>query len=236
MRTALVSIGIAAGIAAIVAIAVDDRSDASGGPAKVVTLTQPATAAAPQQPVADAAAVRATTLADVARRLYGEEVGGATVRRQVLRIGHDRTLLAALERNDPAAVRAETLRQLFLPGKHVVRLRVVRGSRSLGDVGGRFVVAGAQEQLRAPNGASLGELQASIQDVIGFVKLTHRLTGADVVVRGSASQVEAWPASAAQLSLPASGGTAFAGHTYDVSSFRAVGFGGEPLTIWILTR
>jgi hypothetical protein len=231
MRTVLASIAITACAAVVVAIVVDERSDASSPRpvrTKIIAVSQPATA--------DAAAVRAATLADVARRLYAQEAGGSTVRRQVLRIGRDRVLLAALERNDPATVRAETLRQLFEPGQHVVRLRVIEGSRDLGDVGGRFVVSGAQAQLHGPGGAALGELQASIQDVIGFVKLTHRLTGADVVVRGDSGHVAAWPASAARLALPAAGATTFAGGTYQVSSFHARGFAGEPLTVWVLTR
>src|SRR2546428_752741 len=78
----------------------------------------------------------------------------------------------------PAALRASALRQLFNPGKHVVRLAVVRRGRTLVDVGGAFVVAPARRELRAASGADLGRLEASMQDVIGYVKLVHRLTGA----------------------------------------------------------
>ena len=81
------------------------------------------------------------------------------------------------------------LHQLFLPHYHVVRLRVLAGSRSLVDVGGRFVSAGAQRELRTADGRPLGRLEASIQDVIGFVKLVHRRSGAQAVVRGNHGHV-----------------------------------------------
>ena len=68
------------------------------------------------------AAVRADTLAGVARRIYQQEAGGAVGHAAVRRIARDRALLAALGSGNPAALRAAALRQLFNPGKHVVRL------------------------------------------------------------------------------------------------------------------
>ena len=174
--------------------------------------------------------MRADTLAGVARRIYQQEAGGAVGHAAVRRIARDRALLAALGRGSPTALRAAALRQLFNPGKHVVRLSVVRGGRTLTDVGGTFVVAPARLALRGD------VLEASMQDVVGYVKLVHRLTGAQIVVRGAAGHVETSLPAAVQAALPVAGSATVAGHAYVVRSFRETGFGGESLEVWILSR
>jgi hypothetical protein len=176
------------------------------------------------------AAVRADTLAGVARRIYTQEAGGAVGHAAVKRIARDRALLAALRSGDGAALRAAALRQLFNPGKHVVRLSIVRAGHTLTDVGGTFVVAPAQLALRG------ALLEASMQDVVGYVKLVHRLTGAQIVVRGAPGHVESSLRAAAQATLPAAGTATLAGRTYDVRSFPERGFAGETLQVWILSR
>ena len=187
-------------------------------------------------PTPSAPAVRADTLAGVARRIYDQEAGGAVGHAAVRRIARDRALLAALGSGNPAALRAAALRQLFNPGKHVVRLSVVRAGRKLTDVGGAFVVAPSDLELRGAGGADLGRLEASMQDVIGYVKLVHRLTGAQIVVRGAPGHVESSLAAAADAALPASGDATIASQVYVVRSFRETGFGGEALEVWILSR
>ena len=186
--------------------------------------------AADQDPPATAAAgVRADTLVGVARRIYRQEADGAVGHAAVRRIARDPALRAAMRSDRPAALRAAALRQLFNPGKHVVRLSVMRGGRTLTDVGGRFVVSPAQ--LTAQGDV----IEASMQDVIGFVKLVHRLTGADVVVRGAPGHVESSLPGATDTALPAAGSATIAGRSYVVRSFREVGFSGEALQVWVLT-
>jgi hypothetical protein len=192
--------------------------------------------AAGQDPPATAAAgVRADTLAGVARRIYRQEAGGEVGHAAVKRIARDHALLAALGGHNSATLRASALRQLFNPGKHVVRLAVLRHGRAVVDVGGAFVVAAAHRELRAPNGADLGRLEASMQDVIGYVKLVHRLAGADIVVRGAPGHVESSLAPT-PATLPLSGTATVGGRAYIVRSFNEAGFAGERLTVWILTR
>ena len=79
-------------------------------------------------------------------------------------------------------------------------------------------------------------IEASMQDVIGFVKLVHRLTGVQVVVRGAPGHAESSLPGATGTALPASGNATIAGQPYVVRSFREVGFGGEALQVWILIR
>jgi hypothetical protein len=178
--------------------------------------------------------VRADTLAGVAKRIYRQEVRGEVGHAAVKRIARDRALLAALGTGNRTALRAAALRQLFDPGKHVVRLSVVREGRTLTNVGGAFVVAPAQLELRTRNGRDLGVLEASMQDVIGYVKLVRRLTGAQIVVRGDAGHVESSFADP-PAALPASGTTVVAGRPYVVRSFAETGYAQERLTVWILT-
>jgi hypothetical protein len=178
--------------------------------------------------------VRADTLAGVAQRIYRQEVRGEVGHAAVKRIARDRALVGALSTGNRTALRAAALRQLFDPGKHVVRLSIVRRGRTLTNVGGAFVVAPAQLELRTPAGAELGVIEASMQDVIGYVKLVHRLTGAQIVVRGLAGHVESSIADP-PAALPATGPTTIGGIAYDVRSFTETGFAGEPLTVWILT-
>ena len=186
--------------------------------------------AADQDPPATAAAgVRADTLVGVARRIYRQEADGAVGHAAVKRIARDHALRAAMRAGSRAALRAAALRQLFNPGKHVVRLSVMRGGRTLTGVGGRFVVSPAQ--LTAQGDV----IEASMQDVIGFVKLVHRLTGADVVVRGAPGHVESSLPGATDTALPAAGSATVAGRSYVVRSFREVGFSGEALQVWVLT-
>jgi hypothetical protein len=152
---------------------------------------------------------------NVAQRIYSSERDGSAVRASLRRISHD-----------PAAMqgsRAELLRQLFLPGFHVVRLRVVRGER-VTDVGGRFVV----------DGPSVNGLTISIQDVLGYVKLVSKLTGQGVVVRGNPGHVIASSPAFLKASLPASGSVSVNGHEYLVGSFTETGFAGEKLRVWLL--
>lgn len=186
---------------------------------------------------ASPAATHADTLAGVAQRIYRQEVGGTVARAAVRRIARDPRLDRALETGDVRAVRAEALRQLFLPGKHVVRLRVITARpphRALTDVGGRFVVGGPAAELRAPDGRFMGRLEVSLQDVLGYRKLVNRLTGADVVIRGRSGHVETSLPAAAAVSLPAGGSVTLHGRGYAVREFHEHGFGGEPLSVWLL--
>jgi len=99
-----------------------------------------------------AAGVRADTLVEVAKRIYSQEVAGSVGRGNVGRIARDPALLRALAGSGSGTVRAAALHELFLPGKHVVRIRVTRGGRVLTDVGGRFVVGGVTGRLPGAGG------------------------------------------------------------------------------------
>jgi hypothetical protein len=185
-------------------------------------------------PSADVAAVRADTLVGVARRIYTQEVSGSVGRSQVRRILRDRVLDRAIADGNRKALRAEALRQLFLPGKHVVRIRVMKGAAVLTDVGGRFVVGDEVGALRAPDGREIGRVEISMQDVLGYRRLVNRLLGAQIVVRGRPGHVETSLPAAASAVLPSSGTVSLDGQSYVVREFHERGFGEEPLSVWLL--
>ncbi|HWX86910.1 MAG TPA: hypothetical protein VNX67_01905 [Solirubrobacteraceae bacterium] len=164
------------------------------------------------------------------------------LRQQLSRIAGDRVLLNALSRGDVAGAQAEADAQLTSPGNHfahVTRISVVRGSRVLVNAtvnsDGVFVVAPGSRVLRS-RGRGLGTLLVSIQDVTGYVKVVHDLTGADVVARGASGRVRISRGAPPVGRLPRSGRVTIAGRRYDVRSFRELGWGNEPLTIWILLK
>jgi hypothetical protein len=177
-----------------------------------------------------AAQARADAFAEIARRIYDHEHAPVVGRSVVKHLGEDATLIRALRTGDRRLIRAHA-RRTVIP--HEVRVRIVRGSRVLTDVGLPFVVQGAQADLRAPDGALLGRVAVSIQDVIGFVKLVSRQTGTEVVVRGQ-GRVATSLAAAAHARLRSSGRMRLAGRTYIVRSFKEADFIGKPLTIWVL--
>jgi hypothetical protein len=152
-----------------------------------------------------------------AKGTYYNETKGAKLFQQLGRIARDGILLDTLSRGDLAGAQAEADAQLRSPVNHlahVTRISVIRGSRVLVNAtvnsDGVYVVAPARRILRS-RGRLLGTLLVSLQDVTGFVKLVHRLTGAEVVVRGASGHVRTSLGAAAGVRLPSSGHVTIAG-------------------------
>src|SRR5262245_14429721 len=190
------------------------------------------TAGAPPQQAVDGA--RADALVQVAQNIYNQEVSGSVGRSQLRRILRDRDLDRAIVAGNRKAARAEALRQLFMPGKHVVRLRVMKGRHTLTDVGGRFVVGDEIGVLHTAGGSTIGRVEISMQDVLGYRKLVKRLVGVAVVIRGRPGHVETSLPAAANVSLPSSGTVSIDGQSYVVREFNERGFGAESLSVWLL--
>jgi hypothetical protein len=178
--------------------------------------------------------IRADAFATVASRLYAEEAKGRAGRRNAARIARDPRLIRALESDRPAAIRAAALRQLFLPVKHVVRIRIVNHGRTLVDVGGAFVAGQESATMRSPRGRVLGRLDVSMQDILGLTKLERRFTGAQIVVHGNSRHVLATTPALTHLAIPKAGAVSTNGRRYVARSLRRTGFAGEPLRISVL--
>jgi hypothetical protein len=191
-----------------------------------------ATVAPPARP---ARAAPIDRLARIARKRYAIESHGATARAKLRAVGRDPVLLRTLESGSPAAMRAYVRRRFKAVwyGMHVSRLRILRGSRVLVDVGVPFVVAPSEMTLRGRGGRVLGTLQVSIQDEIGFARFTYRNDHVYAVVRGAGSVRTLLPA-AAHARLPARGTVTLAGRRYAVRSFPERTLDDAPVTVWIL--
>ena len=157
-----------------------------------------------------------------AKAAYHRETKGGKLFRQLVRIARDGILLDALGRADATGAQAEADAQLRSPVNHfahVTRISEIRGSRVLVNAtvnsDGVFVVAPGTRVLRS-HGRVLGRLLVSLQDVTGFVKLVHRHTGAEVLVRGGSGHVRTSLGAAASIRLPISGRVTIAGRGYFV--------------------
>ncbi len=182
-----------------------------------------------------------------AKQVYNDETRGPKLNRELSRIARDGILLGALSRGDIAGAQAAADAQLHIPlnhTAHVTRIGVDRGSHVLVNAtinaDGVFVVAPADRAVSL-HGHALGTLLVSIQDVTGFVKLVHHLTGADVLVRGASGRVRTTLGAAIGARLPASGSVTIAGSRYFVRSFDEIGWGNErsaheALRVWVLER
>lgn len=170
-------------------------------------------------------------LAAVAR--YRLESRGSVIHADLRRIGRDIALLHALEVGNLRAALVAANRQLV---HHVVRIRVLRGPRVLVDANSpSFDVAGSSIALRGPGGTSIGRLEITVQDFIGYVKLLHKINHVDVLVRGTAGHFHTSLAGAARLALPASGCVQVGPRRYAVRTLTETGFAGEPVVIRLLT-
>jgi len=180
---------------------------------------------------ADRAQARVDAFATVGKRVYSQEVSGAANGSAFHVISRIPALLEGLTTRNYALARKSMHHQ---PIRHAVGVRVTRAGHTLIDVSLRFVVAGRMHALHNRKGAYLGRIEISIQDVIGFIRLIHRLTGAEVVVEGSTGQRMSSLAGISGTTLPSRGRVIVGGRGYTASSFAELGYAGEPLRIWIL--
>jgi hypothetical protein len=207
------------------------------------TATATAPTAAPSRRTAARTKARATSAIDrktaLAMRQYAAEVHGPLAKTLVHRIARDKTLLRDLQSGNLSATRAYISQQFPAVWYHwhVSRMRILKGSHVVYETGVPFVVAPSQLTLHGKGGRSLGTLQISIQDEIGFVRFMHRNHGVDVVVRGQGSgHMRTSLPGAGNVSLPSRGTKTINGTRYQVRSFHETAWAGEPVTVWILTR
>jgi hypothetical protein len=169
-----------------------------------------------------------------ARARYSREATGVAAHTALRKVAADRVLADDVGAGRLGAATSEALR-LVSGHQHITAIRVVSGSRVLVDTKRYlFDVAGPQTALRDRRGAVVGTLEVTIQDVIGFIRLVHKYTGAVVVVRGAAGEVKSSLTAARGAVLPSAGCVTVAGRSYAVRSFVTAAFGGERLTVWVL--
>jgi len=118
---------------------------------------------------------------------------------------------------------------------HRVRIQIaLPGGRLIGVNPTSFAVAGAKGRLRASGGRVLGTVEVSIQDILGFVKLGHKFTGAQLRVTGAPGHVVSSLPAAVGARLPASGCVTLAARRYATRTFTEAGFAGEAQVVSVL--
>jgi hypothetical protein len=178
------------------------------------------------------------TLRRVAALIYAGETGGHATHAQVRRVQSNRPLLEAVAHREPAATE-RAIKALL--NHHIVRLRASAGGQLLSDVGGPYVLGPVSAPLRL-DGHTIGSFVLSIQDDEGYLRLTRRLAGLDVLmymnlgsgppqlVKDSLGPMPG-PALA---SVPASGAYRYRGRGFRVFTVHATAFPSGPLTIRVL--
>ncbi|MCW3068396.1 MAG: hypothetical protein JWL67_1021, partial [Solirubrobacterales bacterium] len=163
--------------------------------------------------------------------IYAGEAGKRTLP-QVRRVQSDQALLSAVARRDPAATKAaiETLLN-----QHIVRLRVSAGGRVLADVGGPYVLAPVRADLTL-GGRKIGSLILSIQDDEGYLRLTRRLIGLNVLMYMGSTNPQLVKNSLGPEpgTVPESGSYSYRGRRFRVFTIHANAFPSGPLRISVL--
>jgi hypothetical protein len=129
----------------------------------------------------------AQTVGWVAKQIYYGEVSSSRTEADRRQVEGYAPLLRAVAGDHREATRA-AVTQLVYSHTHIVRLRVIRGSELLADVGGPYVLAPLGGTLRL-HGRVVGHYLLSVQDDLGYVKIETHFIGAPLVMRIAAKAV-----------------------------------------------
>jgi hypothetical protein len=181
------------------------------------------------------AATAAATIGDVGRRLLDLEGSGAAVHRVLRHVAADRAFVRAVRRDDPVLMRREVVRFFRTRSLHVVRVRAeTPDGRLVADIGGPYVLQPATATLRTRTGAPAGRVTLAVQDDTGYIKLLHRVTGADVLLRTPAGQVPGSSLRPGPSVVPPDATVTWRGRTYATQVLSAQAFPAGPLTVDLL--
>jgi hypothetical protein len=175
----------------------------------------------------------AQTVGWVAKQIYYGEVSSSRTEADRRQVENYAPLLRAVAGDHRAATKA-AVTKLVYSHTHIVRLRVIRGSRLLADVGGPYVLAPLGGTLRL-HGRVVGHYLLSVQDDLGYVKIETHFIGAPLVMRRGAKAIPVdgllAPGPAA---IPEHGPVTYRHVSYHAYSFDASAFPGGPLRISVL--
>jgi hypothetical protein len=179
--------------------------------------------------------VLAQTIGAVAAQIYAGEVASSETFKDRRQVENYAPLLRALAKDDRAAAKT-AVTSLVYSHTHIVRLRVIRGSTVLADIGGPYILAPLTGTLRL-RGRAIGRYVLSVQDDVGYVKIETRFIGAPLVLRtGSSSRdvpVEGLVAPG-PARIPKHGPVTYRHVVYQAYSFEASAFPSGPLRISLL--
>jgi hypothetical protein len=199
----------------------------------------PATAAATPGAQASASCgtaapeVLAKTAGVVARRIYAGEAASSETHADQREVEGYAPLLSAVANGEAAAVKA-AVTSLVYSGTHIVRLRVLKGTTLLADVGGAYILAPVSGTLDL-HGRAIGSYVLSVQDDLGYVKLETRYVGAPLILRSGPRQIPVeGQLTPGPASIPQHGPVTYRNVTYQAFSFNASAYPSGPLRISLL--
>ena len=149
-------------------------------------------APAPVTPVGPACATGAAeelahTAGVVAQRIYAGELASSETGADKREVEEYEPLLNAMASGERGAIEA-AVHHLVYSGTHIVRLRVMKGSTVLADIGGPYILAPVTGTLRQ-HGRTVGHYILSVQDDLGYVKLETRYIGVPMLLRRGATRI-----------------------------------------------
>jgi hypothetical protein len=176
-----------------------------------------------------AADTRAGTIGLIGRNLVYAESKGATAVMTLHHAAKNRAFTRAIASGSPAAVRAAIIGFFKDSHFHIVRVRAWKGGHLITDVGGPYVISPATMSL--PGG---GRFMLSVQDDTGYIKLMHRFTGADVVLRLHGQTVPGSNLSPGPPYMAGLSAVTYRGRHYRMVGFEAPAFPSGTLQVSLL--
>ncbi len=191
-----------------------------------------ATRAATAPCASSAASTLSGTLGEVGERIYrGELSRTGAVASAIASVTHSTALARAVATGDPVATKA-AVTGIVYNHLHIVRLRVIHDGRVLSDVGGPFVLAPLEGNIRL-HGRVVGRYVLSIQDDLGYLLLSGRLAGMQVVMHAHGRQFMS-SVRPPPPTIPEHGALMLGGVTYLIHTIDATAFPSGPLRIHLL--
>ncbi len=179
-----------------------------------------------------AAQAWASTLGEVAERVYYAEHAGSKAELILGYVERSRAFRQAVLAGNAAATRAAII-GFFRTHLHIVRVRVIRAGKLLIDVGGPHVLGPIPGVIRDGRGHVAAQFLLAIQDDKGFQILSQAFTGAQVLMREGALQVMG-TLSPGPANVPDRGRVVYRGAPYQAYSFGAEAFPSGTLRISLL--
>jgi hypothetical protein len=179
--------------------------------------------------------VAAAYLAGVAKRTYREaQVASWYVGDAETELADTPALPAALAAGDEAQV-TQIATTLFRDGGFA-RLRIDAGTHVVADVGTMVpLIAPLSRPLVDGAGQTVGEAIFSVETAHGYLDVARSLTGAEALIRASATDQIAGTVSG-PAKLPTSGAVRYLGASYQVASFAASTFPAQSVRVYMLLR
>jgi hypothetical protein len=181
---------------------------------------------------ASAESTLSNTLGEVGERIYhGELARTGAVATAIASVTNSTALARAVAAGNPVATQA-AVTGIVYNHLHIVRLRVIHDGHVLADLGGPFVLAPLEGAIRL-NGRVVGRYVLSIQDDLGYVLLSGRLAGMQVVMDAHGRQFMS-SVRPAPPPIPEHGALTLGGVTYLTHTLDATAFPSGPLQIHLL--